>query len=156
MASDVDIDNLLEAAGPKKGHPSFRFQKRGDKIVGTVKARNVVSSVSLRGDGTKDQNLVLEVETDNEITQVNRSGEAITSREWSIWFKSPSQMLAALAAELKEKNATKGAPRPGDRIAVEYFDDEPPTNPAHSPKKLHRVSYKAGAGDKVSSADDLL
>jgi len=155
MATDTDIDELIHS-GSGGGQPPFKFRALGDKIVGTVTRRGIVETTSLNGTGEKSKNLVLEVVTDDPITQVQTDGSTITGTDWSIWFKSPSQALGALHTELKAKGAEKGCPREGDRIGVEYYDAEPPARPGHSPKKLHRVQFKAAAPALVNSVSDLL
>jgi hypothetical protein len=154
MATDQEITDVLNSASG--GCPSFKFKTFGDKIIGTVTRRNVVETPNLNGGTEKTKNLVLEVVSDEEHTQVQSDGTSITGSEWSVWFKVPSQALAALTAELKAKGGTVGSPKEGDRIGVEYYDAEPPARPGHSPKKLHRVQFKPAAPALVTSASDLL
>lgn len=154
MASDQDIDDVINSSSG--GSPPFKFRSIGDKVIGTVTRRAVVDTNSLNGGTEKVKNLVLEITSDEPYTQTQTDGTVITGTEWSLWFKSPSQALSALGTELKSKGAVVGSPKEGDRIGVEYYDAEPPSKPHHSPKKLHRVQYKAAAPALVNSASDLL
>jgi hypothetical protein len=155
--TDTDIAAFVSGGSYDKADkvPSFKFQRVGDKILGTVTRRSIVETDSLNGSGEKQKNLVLEVRSDDEITQQQRDGSSITSKDWTVWFKSPSQILGALGAELKAKGADSGAPREGDRIAVEFYDTEPPARAGHSPKKMHRVSFKQNL-QPITNADSLL
>lgn len=154
MATDQEIADVLNSGGT--GLPPFKFKTLGDKIIGTVTRRNVVETANLNGGTEKTKNLVLEVASDEEYTQVQTDGTSITGSEWSVWFKVPSQALTALSTEVKAKGGSVGSPKEGDRIGVEYYDAEPPSRPGHSPKKLHRIQYKAAAPALVNSANDLL
>lgn len=154
MATDQEIDDVINSASG--GCPAFKFRTFGDKIIGTVTRRNVVETANLNGGTEKTKNLVLEIAADEPITQVQTDGTSITGTDWSVWFKVPSQALGALTAELRARGASTGTPKAGDRLGVEYYDAEKPQHPGHSPKKLHRVQYKAAAPALVNSASDLL
>lgn len=151
--NDTEVADLLSGYSGDKV-PSFRFPAKGDKIVGTVTKRDVVDTTSHNDE--KQKNLVLVLQTDEEVEQANPMGEVVRSDQWAVWMRSPSQMMGALAAELKAKGAALGSPRPGDRLAIEFFDSEPPSGPGKSPKKLYRVQFKPGVNSVVTSVDDLL
>jgi hypothetical protein len=129
------------------GAPSAKFKQLNDKVVGTITRRSIVT--------TKDQkthvevkNLVIEID---DVSGVE-GGAPVEPGPRSIWVK-PSQLLQALSNALKE--AGTSAVTVGDRIAVEWYDEEP-TN--LSPKKIFRVAYKPLAGASASAAlsvDDL-
>lgn len=154
MVTDNEIADFI-GKGSGDSLPAFKFKSFGDKITGTVTRRAIVDSTDLNDATIKVKSLVLDIKADEPITQVQTDGTSVTTDAWSIWIK-PSQLLSALAAELKAKGADAGRPREGDRIAVEYYDAEPPTKPGRSPKKLHRVQFKAAALATVQSASDLL
>lgn len=154
MATDQEIADVLNSGGA--GCPAFKFKAFGDKIIGTVTRRKVVESTNLSDSTQMTTNLVLDVTSDEPITQVQSDGTSITGTEWSLWFKAPSQALTALSAEIKARGGSVGAPREGDRVGVEYYGAEKPQHPGHSPKKLHKVQYKPAAPTLVSSASDLL
>jgi hypothetical protein len=106
---------------------------------------------------TKDQktkeeikNLVIELADASGI----EDGVPFSDRSVSVWVK-PSQLLQAISSALREAGAKRV--EVDDRIAVEYYDEEPT---ALSPKKLYRVAYKVAvsatsASSAALSVDDL-